>query len=193
MPTACNQCATDLEDDASVCAHCGAPVPAPLEKPVQQATEPAPSLAPTFSTRSDLEGIGGWLILVAIGLALTPLRSVSGITTTLNVLYGSRYQLTLSAHPALAGLILFEAITNTVYLAALVTLNFLFYQKKKAFPTGMIVFLSAQVIITVFDHLAALHFGSDTSPTAVWGNFAAAAIWIPYYLLSKRVKATFVD
>ncbi len=140
----------------------------------------------------DLEGIGGWLILVAIGLAVAPFRSMHGIYVDLHVLYGSKFQYALSLHHGLAGLILYEAVTNSFFLFALITLNYLFYDRRKTFPSLMITYLAVQLVLGLIDHLAALQFSTHQSPTAVLGNFVAAAVWIPYYLKSERVKATFV-
>jgi hypothetical protein len=182
MSCVCGKCAAALEEGASICARCGTPVPSPVTE----------SYAPIFSTRCDLEGIGGWLILVAIGLAIGPLRSIHGIYTTLHVLYGSQFQSSFSIHPGLAGLILFEAVTDTIFLATFVALNVLFYRRKRIFPILMITYLAVQATLMLIDHLVALHFYPYISAYNVLSSMLAAAIWIPYYIQSERVKATFV-
>jgi hypothetical protein len=183
MSGLCDKCSASLIDGASLCAQCGAPI-----------TAPAPAVyIPTFSMGSNLEGIGGWLILVAIGLCIAPFRSIHGIYAALHVLYGSQYQHWLSLHPGEAGLILFEAATNTLFLIALVTLNFLFYRKKKSFPGLMVTFFASQLALILIDHLVAAHFNPHSSLAALITNALAAAIWIPYYVRSERVKATFVQ
>jgi hypothetical protein len=182
MLSTCSQCAATLPEGACPCAQCGTPV----------AASAAAAHAPTFSTGSDLEGIGGWLILVAIGLALAPLRSIHGIYATLRVLYGSRFEHVFSVHPGLAGLILFEAATNTIFLIALIALNYLFYQKKKSFPSLMITFLVSEVTLILIDQIVTMHFYPRHPATTLISNTVTAAVWIPYYLCSARVKATFV-
>jgi hypothetical protein len=141
---------------------------------------------------SDLEGIGGWLILVAIGLATSPLRSIHGIYSTLHVLYGSQFQHTLSIHPGLAVLILYEAVTNSFFFIALIALNYLFYRRKRVFPGLMITFLALNATLLLIDHVVAIQFHPGASVFNVMGAVVGAAIWIPYYIQSERVKATFV-
>jgi hypothetical protein len=181
MPSVCAQCATDLPDGAAICVRCGAAVETPSSA----------AYVPSFSMGKDLEGLGGWLILVAIGLALSPLSCVHGMIVDLRVLYGSSYQIHLSAHPGLAALVLYEAATNTIFLVAIVALNLLFYLKKKAFPFWMISYLACHLVLILFDHIAALRFYPHSSPTSLLESLVGTAIWIPYYLRSERVKATF--
>jgi len=210
-----------MEDRAVVCIHCGAavgepawPDPAypnidansavarpevdtdPVAAPPTAATavpvEPAIS-SPMFSTGSDLNGIGGWLVLVAIGLAVSPFVMLDGVYADLRVLTGDRYQPGLAARPGLAGLVMFESITNTLFLAAVVCLNFLLYQRKCAFPTAMVVYFSAKIVWILLDHLMALRYNPHSDWTALLRTLVAGVIWIPYFLQSQRVEATFVN
>lgn len=193
MATLCRQCAAEMEEGIGACSRCGAS----LENNVRpQANLPEPA-APDFqsamvSGARDLNGIRGWLILVAFGLAISPFISLHGIYTDLRLLHGVRYQALLAVRPGLGGLLLFEAATNTIVLTALVSLNFLFYLKKKAFPVWMIAFLAFQLVVILIDHLLTLRFNPSAGPAAVARALIAALVWIPYYLRSKRVKQTFV-
>ena len=193
MATLCRQCAAEVENGAGVCSRCGVSV----ENNVQpHAGLPEPA-APDFQSAAlggprDLNGIGGWLILVAFGLAVSPFISLHGIYTDLRLLHGVRYQALLAVRPGLGGLLLFEAATNTIVLTALIALNFLFYLKKKAFPVWIIAFLAFQLVVILIDHSLTLRFNPSAGPAGVVRALIAALIWIPYYLRSKRVKQTFV-
>lgn len=179
--------------DASLCAHCGT-AKENEEAPALSDAAPAadPGLTPPGSTtQTDLKGIGGWLILQAIGLAIAPLMSLQGVFTDLRILNGAAYQPGLHAKPELALLILFEASTNVIMFLALIGLNVLFYRTRRAFPRWIITFLVGAFLVTLCDHLWAVQF-LPTNWTAVLQRLVAAAIWIPYFLQSRRVQQTFV-
>jgi Protein of unknown function (DUF2569) len=185
MSAICSKCAAPLDDRSYTCGQCGTSLFESFE------SVPTPG-APTFSTPSDVQSIGGWLIFVAIGLGISSLHSIYGIYGPLHVLYGNQFQERLSDYPGLADLLLFEAVSNTIFLIALVALNYLFYNKKKEFPGLMIAFYALNLLVILVDHGVALHFHPDSSPAKLLGSIVGAAIWIPYYLWSDRVKATFV-
>jgi hypothetical protein len=196
-----------VEESAVVCVHCGqatdAPVPAAPpastseHTPVPAGFEQQPT-APLFSAVGDsadrgLTGIGGWLILPAIGLALNPFIALFGLAVGLLLLFGSEGQIALAHKPGLEPVILFEIFTNIVFLTMLIVLNIFFYQKKKAFPTCMIIFLGTQFVFLLADHLMAAPLNPHSSPATVIRSLVVCAIWIPYFLRSRRVELTFVN
>ncbi len=145
-----------------------------------------------FTPRSDLNGIGGWLILLAIGLAIAPFVSLLGIFRDLRLLFDHSHG-ALESYRGLALLILFEAITNTIFFLSLIGLNMLFYLKKRSFPGWMITFLCLQLFIIVFDHFVALRYYATLNTAQVARSVVGAVIWIPYCLRSLRVKETFIN
>jgi hypothetical protein len=209
MSNQCTQCASWLEDGAAVCAHCGAPaaepVPpvvaeedaaAPLATPAVAAPDvpvQPPVAPPVFSSGDDLHGIGGWLLLSACGLAISPFMIAHSVYTDLHILYGVQFQPGLSIHPGLAGLVLFEAVTNSMFLAAVLALNYLLYNRKRIFPASMVAFLAAQIVWVLVDHLMALHYNPHSNWTPLFRSIGAGLIWIPYFLQSQRVELTFVN
>jgi hypothetical protein len=194
MAIACKQCAAELEESTAVCSHCGTAVSVPEPAPIQaQDSSPEQSWAPTFSTGNDLEGIGGWLILVAIGLAIGPFTLLYGVFTDLQVFFGARFQAGLAHLPGLTSLILFEAVSNTIFLFALIVLNVMFYGKKRAFPRLMIAYLAFNCVVILIDHFGALRYNPHAGSLAVLRSVVGTFVWIPYYVVSERVKATFVQ
>lgn len=200
MSTLCIQCSSPLDEGSQFCARCGSSVSGESAASVSAQSavaEPVPFERPAYIPGNGLEGIGGWLILLAIGLAIAPFFSLHGIVTDLSVLTGASHQSILSERPGLAGLILFEAITNSIFLLILACLNFLFYSKKKIFPMCMIAYLAFSFFVLLTDHLiaGALMPSADHSAglVAVIRAFIGAAVWIPYFLNSERVEQTFVN
>lgn len=81
--------------------------------------------------------------------------------------------------PLWAPLLIAEVLVNIGLITAWVYIAFLFFKKKAAFPKWYIGIWS---FTPVFD--------PDTSKDLI-RLFITALIWVPYILVSKRVKATF--
>lgn len=210
----CERCGAFLEPTATSCTWCGAGgdegsaqsfvVSAAVEVAPALAT-PAPAAAapevfspailsePFSPARKNLSGIGGWLILVAIDLALSPLGILLALGGDLLLILGSQNSASVTNHQAMAGLLVFDAFTEVIFLAAVIALNFFFYAKRKDFPSWMIGFLVARFVITMAIHLTVSNYVPNYPVTAAFGSFISAAAWVPYFLLSQRVKQTFVN
>ncbi len=205
MANPCTQCGSEISESAIVCAVCDGTAqhaeswdPTAFESIVatwRSETTAASSIsfAPTLATDSNLKGIGGWLILQVIALALAPLFDLAAIYSNLNFLHGATYQPLIAARPGLAFLILFQAATNATFLMALIGLNVLFYKTRRSFPRGMITYLVAAFVIAFCNHLWTMHFYSSVTWNAVFQRLVTAAIWVPYFMNSRRVEQTFVD
>ena len=203
----CATCATELDPNAVICVHCGvavAPpaisVPQSIDAPQAPAeTEPALFSATLLDADKHLEGLSGWLILVGLGLVLSPFIILRGvIATNYPLLMNAKYQPFLESHPALHGLILFEIASNLCFVAVDCALLYLFFKKKRSFPTYMILYMAFHVLV-LFGDMAAAHMIlpaakiSIQTTTSIFRAAASAAIWIPYFLVSRRVKVTFVN
>jgi hypothetical protein len=216
MNILCRQCESRLEEGAVVCPTCGCAVEEPARSefvPVQAVEtsteaapheaksaprvliEPLPDTGPAYREEldTDLIGIGGWLILPAIGLAISPFLFFHGVYSDLHLLTGAAYKTSFASRPGLFDLVIFESINNSVLLLATIGLNVLFYGKKKAFPLFMMLYLGGQFLLGFTDQLMALQFNPHSSWTQVVRGFIGAAIWIPYLLQSRRVEVTFVN
>jgi hypothetical protein len=134
---------------------------------------------------------------VGIGLVISPLMILNNtVTHNLPVLTNPRLHAFLETHPALEGLIIFEIATNLIFIAVLVALNVLFFKKKRSFPTYMIFYLCLHLIVDAGDAIGAhavMPSVEVPAPVqAITRSFLGALIWIPYFLVSRRVKVTFV-
>ncbi len=133
--------------------------------------EPIPKPEPLKSPANQAvpSGIGGWLIFVAIGACLMPLLFL--------------YQTANASEP------LERAILGAFLIFSLVIL-YAFFAKRRYFPKFMI---AMHALFTL-----ALLLGSLAEPTQenirdLTQAAVSSAIWIPYLLNSKRVKATFAS
>lgn len=134
------------------------------------------------------ESIGGWLILPAIGLILGSILSVIGIFMSLGIApdLPSRYQ----------GVFALNLLVETGLTAFLIYAAVRFFGKHRNAPATMIALMLTGIVANGL--LIAINLGANAEPFAVeYGKALAkgiigAAIWIPYFLVSTRVKRTFV-
>lgn len=149
------------------------------------------------------EGIGGWLILPLIGLVITPFRMVylviSTMATALTPEVLSYFDSPDSAFysPLYKPLVFGEILVNMFIGAAAVVLLVLLFTKKKIFPMLMVVYLAFNACFTIIDVILAKMAVPQIALSGeimrpVITSVLAACIWIPYFLMSERVKNTFV-
>lgn len=152
-----------------------------------------------------LRGLGGWLVLLGIGVVLSPIRIFATTATSyLPFFVNGSWQVLTSEdssayHPLWGAIIISEAVFNLSMIVGSTWALFLFFSKSYLFPRVYItVALAALVFIPLdawvvslvlpeqpmFDEAGARDFGR---------TFVSSLIWIPYLLNSKRVKATFVE
>ncbi len=119
--------------------------------------------------KKPLVGLGGWLTLVAFKL----LMNISYIVVWL-----------IGASGVLQKLFIFFLLLYFVFLAIS------FFREKKYFPKLMIFTYIAILILNI---LAGFLSGWQAPMLAITAlTFLNAMIWVPYFLVSKRVKNTFL-
>ena len=150
-------------------------------------------------------GIGGWLILPLLGLCITPFRIGHLLWTHFWPVFSNKNiwfilgdPASPNYHPAWIPYLLFEVIGNTLIIAgALVCLRF-FLRKSRHTPKLIIAWYLISVVVTMLDPLigelipAVAAESNAESIQEIGRSLLAAIIWIPYFLKSRRVKATFV-
>jgi hypothetical protein len=147
------------------------------------------------------EDIGGWLVLVAIGLVVSPFVVIYGIYNTPEFFDKKTIEVIFNqdVHDSLswAFIIIAEMIYNMVNLVFIGLLLILFFTRRTILPRLIIIFYAQTFIFRVFDYYLANVFLNTDIPDndslkSVFQSLFAAMIWIPYFLYSKRVKNTFV-
>ena len=157
-----------------------------------------------MGNEKNLEGLRGWLILVAIGVILAPIRLLSVELPMYNEILndGTWELLTLVDselyHPLWAPVLITEITFSFMLLLASLYLVVLFFSRHYLFPRVFIALTLAMLIFIAFDAWLVSQVMPERSFFATQNilDFArtlvSAAIWIPYMLVSKRVKVTFV-
>jgi hypothetical protein len=158
-----------------------------------------------MQNNTDLKGLSGWLILVGIGLIFSVFRlaylfiplyysiftngTFDSVTTPGTTFY----------NPFWGALLIFEAVFNSLLTLTYLYLAYLFFSKHYLFPKIYIATLTAAVIFIPLDawFVSLIMPGQPTFDVNTVKEFmrglVSATLWIPYMLVSKRVKATFVE
>ena len=162
----------------------------------------AQPMPPPTDAPASLNGISGWLVLVAIGQVLLPLRFIKPIYDVLSATMDTSSWRSLT-DPIESGYnawwapaLLFELFFNLGALLFVALLIALFFTKKaawrRAFALFLIFFLLGAVIDTVLvDRIPSAAEPALTAVVQLVPVVVAAAVWIPYVSFSKRAKATF--
>lgn len=149
-------------------------------------------------------GLGGWLVLVQIGLIAT-LFTVSFQLLSNNIpSFSAEYWDILASkegqlyHRLWAPLIIFEAAANMLLLLMSVVTLVLFYRKKAIFPRVMILLYIFNLFISVTDYIFILNIplaretGEGSGLRSIVRAVFTSLIWVAYFRKSDRVKNTFV-
>jgi len=156
------------------------------------------------NNKNKLEGLSGWLVLIAIGIIITPVRIImlmaaiytevfsSGIWQTLTTPGGEAY------NPLWAPIIVGNLLINSVLVLVWLVAGYKFFTHHRDFPKwyiGIIVFTLIFIVLDAFSIKLALPNGPIFNPDTMKEfvrSLITVVIWVPYMLVSKRVKATFI-
>ena len=152
----------------------------------------------------ETKNIGGWLILVAVGLVLTPFRIiVESYQLFPPIFQDGTFELLTSPdsefyHPLWSSVIIGEIAINIFLLVFIVYLLYLFFNNKASFPNSYIfIALFGFVFILVDAFAVGIVFPSEPvfdkeTLSELLKSAVGIIIWVPYMLISVRVKETFV-
>jgi len=172
-----------------------------------QASDALNLASPMFNVHPSPQGIGGWLVLVAIGLVVTPFMLVRYLWLDLHSLrYPARFLIGLRV-PGLPTLIAFEFFANAVLLVGLGFLIFFFFREDRIFPRTYQLWMGSALVARIAELTLSFHLGVGSSwegaaelvanlhsklGFGVLRALVSAVVWITYFEMSERVKATFV-
>jgi hypothetical protein len=145
-------------------------------------------------------GIGGWLILPAIGMVLGPPLSLVGIIRQLSFTFGPEYAESASEYAGLPVFNGFELVGKCALMILVCVATYWFFTKRTGAPKiiiGLMIYGMVFGAIRLIWGIAL--FGAENSEvvvamlrsTNIIGQVISSAIWIPYFLTSERVRNTF--
>ncbi|RXZ81947.1 DUF2569 domain-containing protein [Paenibacillaceae bacterium] len=151
-----------------------------------------------------VSGLGGWLILIQIGLYLSiTMLIIQIIGNDLEALTGETWQLLTSKDSLYYDLLwkpylLFGSVYNIMNFIFILYILIQFYRKKSMVPRLMIIFYSLSMLIGIVDYVfiqqiaIAKELEDGGSLKDIVRSVLACLIWIPYFLKSERVMNTFI-
>ena len=153
---------------------------------------------------NELKGLSGWLILVGIGVIFSPIRSIRLLFTYIPIFEDGTWEALTTVGSEVynslwAPLFLGEITYNSIMVAASIYLIYLFFSKHYLFPKLYIAIVALSIVFIPLDAWIVTKvlpsepmFDPETTKEFM-RSLVAGIIWIPYMLISKRVKATFVE
>jgi transglutaminase-like putative cysteine protease len=166
------------------------------------AGSPTAGIAPGAIRPGEPVGLGGWLVLVGLGVTVSPIRLLVQFIQTLPSYNAATWgALTTPGaaryDAAWAPLLMFELVGNITLLVFSVLVVWLYYGRKRQFPT---VFSWVIVLSWLFVMADSLLTGlvplPDPDPVNWAGDFGRliiALVWVQYMRRSVRVRNTFVN
>lgn len=149
------------------------------------------------------KGLGGWLVLVGIGVSITPLSvALSLVRTGPSYAASTWARLTTPGEGAYnaiwAPALLFELVANVTLLVFGCLQLWTFFRRKRLFPALFVVFVCARLVVSVVDTLFAQTIPAVADRAALnWeGSLRTllyGVLWTAYMYRSRRVKNTFVE
>lgn len=162
----------------------------------QNSNQPPTDISPVVA---QYDKIGGFLILLVIGLVIAPFTYLVDIADTIKVINSGDFEL---FKDNLKNLMYFNVSSSLFLLAFLFFLMFKFLFKKQGFAKYMAIYYvlnitTAIIILISIDKvgLSNLMESKDLQDmsSSLFKSVFAAIIWVPYLFLSKRAKGTFVN
>jgi len=129
--------------------------------------------------RNPNSGIAGWLLLPAIGLIISPISAAVHIFKDSKALAQVAPEYVNAVHCGIA--------KNFILMGFGLIVAVLFFQKQRKAPQMYMLLILANVGLSVL----VLTQGGESFLKPVLYSVFLACIWIPYFITSKRVKATF--
>lgn len=161
-----------------------------------------------FTPEARYSGLEGWLIIICIGILVSIIREISAFyeDATLILSFNNWALLSDSAsanfHPFRTLCVLIETLFTAFIVVFNVLLLFLFFNKKRLFPSLFIYMTWGVILWNITDIVLVPAIGlapvvdneiiTRKEITSFIRDFLSNMLWTIYILQSKRVKSTFI-
>ncbi|MBD2843583.1 DUF2569 domain-containing protein [Paenibacillus sp. IB182496] len=157
-----------------------------------------------METQYGVSGLGGWLVLVQIGLyGSLVLAAIQFFFYLLPSFESETWDLLTSKdseiyHVLWGPMLAFETVYHVVLIGFCTYILFQFYARKSSVPKLMILFYTLSLVACGLDYLfiqlIPIAKELDDGSTLRDGirSLLTCAIWVPYFLKSERVENTFI-
>jgi Protein of unknown function (DUF2569) len=149
--------------------------------------------------------IGGLLILIMIGLFLSLIQNSRNFLGSVVPIFRTPLWDSLTNpestdyHHYWTAVLIYDAATSSLILIMNIVMLWLFFRKKRVFPKLIVVSIPLMFVIFLAGYFLSgvIPAVAESKEYAKQGQdlivrFVGVHIWIPYFLLSKRVGRTFV-
>ena len=146
-------------------------------------------------SRKSPRRIGGWLIIPAIGLIVSPFMNLAVIRENFDGFQSSVLDDVVAVYPGFHDLFVFDTAVGLITFGLLIYIAIVFFLRRAYVPRLIISYFCFHLIAAVVSAAwyASIFGELDPLITQELARAAvSAALWIPYFLVSKRVKETFV-
>jgi hypothetical protein len=156
------------------------------------------------------DSIGGWLILVAFGLVITPFAFLVEIVVQFKDSFALDYYSVFfstdsaSYSPLKGYYLVFANLGNIFFLVSSVFLAILFFKQKSSFRVYFVFFRLINFVFLLIDLLVIYILNKDSADytdqnlitsqtTEIIKMFVQSCIWVPYIWYSERSRHTFTS
>lgn len=159
----------------------------------------------TDTYSSQYSKIGGWLILLGIGIVLNPFRLIFSSYSIFSDVFSVENWNSFTTvngiyyHKLWKPIIFFELSINIILFIFSLVILVLFFKKSKLFPKLWIINICTFLLFGIIDLLLCrqVHFiveqGMNDFYQPIIQSFFTLGIWGTYLMKSKRVKDTFIN